>query len=201
MRSTSARSCRWCGRDSSFIAHSATVSWQAARAVATNLSTALCSITPTQRRRYFWAAWWTGQPSHSPFRRPDAANGGARTFEEALVEAEAVAGRSLTIIDAYWARAWKTIMRGQEPSPPPAAKERAPERSRPAPAPEGSAWSILGLAPGASLAEVRRAYQRRALETHPDRGGESQAFQRVQRAYEKLLERLEQQARRPPRKP
>ncbi|HTU63458.1 MAG TPA: J domain-containing protein [Polyangiales bacterium] len=159
----------------------------------TNLSTALCSITPTQRRRYFWAAWWTGQPSHSPFRKPDAAHGGARTFEEALVEAEAVAGRSLTMIDPYWARAWKTILRGQDPSPPPAARATAP---RPAPAPDASAWSVLGLSPGASLADVRRAFQRRALETHPDQGGEAEAFQKVQRAYEKLVDRLAQKAKR-----
>jgi hypothetical protein len=165
--------------------------------VTTNLSTALCSITPTQRRRYFWAAWWTGQPSHSPFRKPDAAHGGARTFEEALVEAEAVAGRSLTVIDPYWARAWKTIMRGQDPSPPPAARAGAP---RPASAPDASAWSVLGLAPGASLADVRRAFQRRALETHPDQGGEAEAFQKVQRAYEKLVDRLAQQAKRPQRR-
>lgn len=163
----------------------------------TNLSTALCSITVTQRRRFFWAAWWTGQPNHSPFRRPDAAHGGARTFEEALAEAEAVAGRSLTMIDPYWARAWKTILRGQEPPPPPAAKPR----TRPAPAPaDASAWSVLGLAPGASLAEVRRAFQRKALETHPDQGGHAEAFLQVQRAYEKLTERLQRQAKRPPRR-
>jgi hypothetical protein len=166
-----------------------------------NLSTALCSITPTQRRRYFWAAWWTGQPSHAPFRRPDASNGGARSYEEALVEAQAVAGRTLTIIEPYWARAWKTVLRGQNPGPPPsAANERPPERPRPAPAAGVSAWSILGLAPGASLAEVKRAFQRRALATHPDQGGQAEEFQTVQRAYEKLLERLEQRGTRPQRR-
>lgn len=165
-----------------------------------NLSSALCSITPTQRRRYFWAVWWTGQPSHAPFRKPDAAHGGARSFEEALVEAEAVAGRSLTVIDPYWARAWKTIMRGQDPSPPPAARVAGPQRARPAQAPDASAWSVLGLSPGAPLADVRRAFQRRALETHPDQGGDPEAFQAVQRAYEKLVERLQQQAKRPQRR-
>ena len=164
--------------------------------VAPNLSTAVCSITPTQRRRYFWAAWWTGQPQHQPFRKPDAANGGARTFEEALNEAQAVAGRTLSIVDSYWARAWKTVLRGQDPGPPPTAAR--PARQPSAQAGAGvSAWTVLGLSPGASLAEVRRAFQRRALETHPDHGGAAEEFQQVQKAYEKLRERLEQRAARP----
>lgn len=159
--------------------------------MAPNLSTALCSITPTQRRRYFWAAWWTGQPSYAPFRKPDASHGGARSFEEALTEAQSVAGRTLSIIDPYWARAWKSVLRGQDPGlPPTAAKARKPEAARASPPVAVSAWSVLGLAPGASLAELKRAYQRRALETHPDQGGDPAAFRAVQHAYEKLLKRL-----------
>jgi molecular chaperone DnaJ len=45
---------------------------------------------------------------------------------------------------------------------------------------------VLGLAPGAALVELKRAYRKRALETHPDQGGDAEAFQAVQRAYEKL---------------
>ena len=171
--------------------------------MAPNLSTAVCSITPTQRRRYFWAAWWTAQPQYGPFRKPDAANGGARTFEEALNEAQAVAGRTLSIVDSYWARAWKTVLRGQDPGPPPmaAAERPASKPSKPRSQAEGiSAWSVLGLPPGASLAEVKRAFQRRALETHPDHGGAAEEFQRVQHAYEKLRERLQQRATRPARR-
>lgn len=171
------------------------------RVVPPQLSTALCSITPTQRRRYFWAAWWTGQPGHAPFRKPDASHGGARSFEEALVEAQSVAGRTLSIIDPYWARAWKSVLRGQDPGPPPtAAKARTPERPRPAPDAPVSAWSVLGLAPEASLAELKRAYQKRALETHPDQGGDPDAFRAVQRAYEKLLKRLDARNAQPKRR-
>jgi hypothetical protein len=169
------------------------------RAVPPSLSTALCSITPTQRRRYFWAAWWTGQPTHTPFRKPDAANGGARSFEEALIEAQSVAGRTLTVIEPYWARAWKSVLRGQDPGPPPSASDERP-RKRPAPAAAVSAWSILGLAPGATSAEVKRAFQRRALETHPDQGGDAEAFRTVQRAYQTLIERIERRGERPPRR-
>ena len=66
-----------------------------------DLATAVCSITPTQRRRYFWAAWWTSAPQHSPFRKPDASNGGARTPEEALAEAGEI-DAALDLIRVYW---------------------------------------------------------------------------------------------------
>jgi hypothetical protein len=33
------------------------------------------------------------------------------------------------------------------------------------------AYSVIGVAPGASRAEIRRAYRRRALEVHPDIAG------------------------------
>lgn len=82
------------------------------------LVSALCSITATKRRRFFWAAWWTGAPSYAPFRKPDASNGGAATEAEALAEAERVAGRRLTMIEPYWARAWNRMLRGEAPPEP-----------------------------------------------------------------------------------
>jgi len=148
----------------------------------TELTSAVCSITATQRRRFFWAAWWTGAPRHTPFRPPDAAHGGAKSAAEALAEAQRVAGRNLVQIEAYWARAWKTALRGQPVPPPPAARPRSLE---PRLSPE-SAWSLLGLPSGASLAEIKRAFQKRALETHPDQGGDALSFRAVLRAYERL---------------
>jgi hypothetical protein len=161
----------------------------------TELSSAVCSITATARRRFFWAAWWTGSPSYAPFRQPDACNGGAQSEREALAEAERVAQRHLVLIEPYWARAWKMKLRGQLPPPPPAPRTHAQERPVRAAAAAPSAWSVLGLAPGASLAEVKRAYRQRALETHPDRGGDATQFRAVQRAYEKLSARLTKRAR------
>ena len=52
-----------------------------------DLASAVCSITVTQRRRYFWAAWWTAEPCERPFTKPDAWNGGGATLEAALAEA------------------------------------------------------------------------------------------------------------------
>jgi hypothetical protein len=159
----------------------------------TDLATAVCSITPTQRRRYFWAAWWTDVPNHAPFRKPDASNGGASSLEEALADAERVAQRKLVLIEPYWARAWKCVLRGQPAPPPPSQthSRRAPSHA----APPASAWSVLGLEPGATLSEVKRAFRARALETHPDRGGDAELFRAVQQAYEKLCAKLAKKAR------
>ena len=150
------------------------------------LSTAVCSITPTQRRRFFWAAWWTGAPRHAPFRKPDAASGGAKTREEALAAAQRAAGRHLTLIEPYWAHAWNRVLRGEAPPKPPSPRAPRPPRAATHPA---TAWEVLGLAPGADLDAIKRAYRQRALETHPDRGGDEARFLEIQRAYERLLAR------------
>jgi len=48
---------------------------------------------------------------------------------------------------------------------------------------------VLGVAPDADEAAVRRAYRERAKETHPDTdGGDEDEFKRVNRAYERLTD-------------
>jgi hypothetical protein len=46
--------------------------------------------------------------------------------------------------------------------------------------------SILGVATGASLREIRDAYHQKSLKYHPDKGGDEWAFRMVARAYEIL---------------
>jgi hypothetical protein len=148
----------------------------------TSLTTAVCSITSTARRRFFWAAWWTAEPSYAPFRKPDAANGGARSLAEALADAERAAGRSLQLIDAYWARAWKRTLRGEDVAPPPEPKSRArPEAKAPR-----SSWVVLDVPKDAGAATIRKAFHKKALETHPDQGGDAERFREVLRAFKKL---------------
>ena len=49
---------------------------------------------------------------------------------------------------------------------------------------------VLGLQPNYTMADLRQAYRRKALLTHPDKhAGREEQFHRVQEAYEKLLTR------------
>lgn len=158
----------------------------------TALDVAVVSITTTKRRRFLWCAWWTMPLAREPFRAPDAWSGGARSAEEAKRAAEQAAGRTLQLVDASWARAFTRQRAGLPPWP-----ER---RSAAAPClvgelPRESALATLGLARGATLDEIKRAYRKRALETHPDRGGEQAAFVRVQRAYESASRRVGKRGR------
>lgn len=45
---------------------------------------------------------------------------------------------------------------------------------------------VLGVAEDAPPADVARAFRRRALETHPDRGGSAVEFIQIQAAYQAL---------------
>jgi hypothetical protein len=45
----------------------------------------------------------------------------------------------------------------------------------------------LGLSLPCSPGEIRAAYRRLALRTHPDRGGSAEAFRRINEAYERLM--------------
>lgn len=49
------------------------------------------------------------------------------------------------------------------------------------------AYRILGVSRSATLAEVRKAFYRKALIMHPDKGGDKAAFQELQRAYDEIV--------------
>lgn len=150
-----------------------------------------------------WAAWWTAAPSRAPFRKPDASAGGARTREEALREAERAAGRALVEIEGLWARAWGRVLMGEPAFPQGLAAEPEPAGARRVgrEPPPGSIWEILGLGPQATVEEIRAAFRQRALVTHPDRGGDPEAFRALRRAHDLALERRGRAARRPRRRP
>jgi hypothetical protein len=161
-----------------------------------DLFAAGCSIAPTRRRRFLWAAWWTAPPTREPFRKPDAFQGGARTREEAFQEAALASPVHLIELESSWARAWANVLRGRSPWGARAAGRTAhPGGTATALRPRGpasrpSVWSVLGVPSGASELEIKLAFRKRALETHPDRGGAAEAFHEVQRAYEEALRRM-----------
>ena len=145
------------------------------------------SIAPTKRRRYWWVAWWKAPPSADPFRPPDGFDGGARTPEEARRSAERAAGTTLSEIEASWARAWLRVREGKSPWP----KRREESAGRPSPRTERvpSAREVLGVGKSATEDEIKRAFRARALELHPDRGGDPAVFIRMKKAYESLQRR------------
>lgn len=49
-----------------------------------------------------------------------------------------------------------------------------------------SPYEVLGIDPGSDESAVVEAYRRRVKETHPDRGGSADEFQRVQTAYAQI---------------
>ena len=150
----------------------------------TELSVAVVSIVPTSRRRFFWAAWWTGAPAHTPFRKPDASSGGAASYDAALAAAEKAAQRSLHVVDSRWAQAWSRVIRELPPWTSRQSAQPRPRKPAPRAAPP-SLWTILGVTRDASAEELKAAYHKRALETHPDHGGDPEQFRALKSAYDK----------------
>ena len=49
-----------------------------------------------------------------------------------------------------------------------------------------SPYDVLGVKMGASEDEIKKAYRKKAMETHPDRGGDAEKFKEVNAAYDAL---------------
>jgi DnaJ-class molecular chaperone len=52
---------------------------------------------------------------------------------------------------------------------------------------DDSPWGILGIAIGATIDEIKKAFHKLALQYHPDKGGNADMFMKVQAAYYTLL--------------
>ncbi|RMF89737.1 MAG: J domain-containing protein [Nitrospinota bacterium] len=50
-----------------------------------------------------------------------------------------------------------------------------------------SCFALLGIATTSTVAEIKRAYHRKCLHTHPDQGGSHEAFIQLQQAYREAL--------------
>ena len=52
---------------------------------------------------------------------------------------------------------------------------------------ENENYSVLGLKKSASQEDIKSAFRGKALETHPDKGGDPEEFRKVREAYECLV--------------
>lgn len=68
-----------------------------------------------------------------------------------------------------------------------AANPRRPQQQHKKQQDRRSPHDILGLASGASPSEIRKAYLRKALQHHPDKGGDPEEFKKVGNAKDTLL--------------
>ena len=149
-----------------------------------------------------WVAWWTAPPAREPFRKPDAFSGGARSHEEALAQARRAAPVPLVEIEPHWAQAWARVFLGRPPwgvradgAASSSAHRRSSSRSTTATtnaarATTPSIWETLGITARATADDLKRAFRQRARATHPDRGGDAEAFREVQRAFKEAQRRI-----------
>ena len=52
-------------------------------------------------------------------------------------------------------------------------------------------YDVLGVDPSATLKDIKRAFRKKAMKHHPDRGGDEEEFKKINEAYEILSSPLE----------
>jgi DnaJ domain len=104
---------------------------------------------------------------------------------ELLADCQREDPRSVPLLETYLDRR-QADWRGH------AAGDREDEPGRPPPQggmDEATAWSILGLAPGASADEIKAAHRRLMTRLHPDHGGSGYLAAQLNEAKDLLLRR------------
>jgi hypothetical protein len=96
--------------------------------------------------------------------------------------------RSVALLETYLDRR-APDWRGQSAGGGSAGGERAASPGGGSAMDEATAWRILGLAPGASVAEVKAAHHRLMTKLHPDHGGSSYLAAQLNLAKDYLLSR------------
>ena len=50
-------------------------------------------------------------------------------------------------------------------------------------------YEILGVDKKATMEEIKKAYRKKAIKMHPDKGGDQEEFQKLQQAYDVLFDK------------
>lgn len=107
-------------------------------------------------------------------------------LEELWAECQRYDGQALQLLEAYLDRAhpdWR------ETAGAPGGEQPSGGAVGGGPMSVDEAYEILGLAPGASTADIRSAHRRLMKKIHPDQGGSNYLAAKINEAKELLLER------------
>jgi DnaJ domain len=125
-----------------------------------------------------------GEVLRGPFAGRSLASLGLGELLDLLAECQREDPRAVALLETYLDRRqpdWRAHLSGdQSQGPPPAAGEAMDE---------ATAWSILGLAPGASADDIKTAHRRLMIKLHPDHGGSSYLAAQLNQAKDFLLSR------------
>ena len=105
---------------------------------------------------------------------------------ELMAECQREDPRSVALLETYLDRRapdWRSHVAGD------ASDGQGDATAGPGAMDEATAWSILGLAPGASADEIKAAHRRLMTKLHPDHGGSSYLAAQLNQAKDYLLGR------------
>lgn len=76
----------------------------------------------------------------------------------------------------------------EQPKPIPSPEPQQPKIEPKSQYSKDDALTELGLDPNASITAIRKAYLKKALTHHPDKGGDPEVFKRIKKAYDFLTQ-------------
>ncbi len=134
-----------------------------------------------------------GEVLRGPFRGRSLESLGLSDLLDLLAECQREDPRSVALLETYLDRRqpdWRAHAAGDESAGDEGlGDDGGAQRQRRASGnmDEATAWSILGLAPGASVDEIKTAHRRLMTKLHPDHGGSSYLAAQLNEAKDLLL--------------
>lgn len=129
-----------------------------------------------------------GEVLRGPFGGRSLESLGLSDLLELLADCQREDPRSVPLLETYLDRRqpdWRAHVAGGESTDGEGGAQRQARAS--GTMDEATAWSILGLAPGASVDEIKSAHRRLMTKLHPDHGGSSYLAAQLNQAKDLLL--------------